>query len=354
MKKILIIFLALATLGVIVIYQQQITTAVLKIFGMEEDKKPVIKGIASLSETNKNVTIKRAADTVWNTAELNEQLAVMDSVSTGFDSTATVKFNLGYLMSIGERSLVVIEDPKQEAANLIEVSFDQGTLEARSIQPAPTTTKGSSTTATVNGNVPVTPGAESPQTTFRIKSNNTVTEVKGATDLAMSVDKVNKKAEIWIKIGEARVRDNKGTVVVIKQNEKKVVSTETIVPEPEPQEEILPPPPEPEPEKVVPKKVKPKKPEKRLTRNDVIRAVARQRKKIDTCYERNRKTAGNGKSLAINLVIRNTGIVSGATILRSNLEDPTVERCVIFWMRALKFPTFDGKPIEETINFAFQ
>jgi len=354
MKKFLIIFLALATLGMVVLYQQQITTAVLKIFGMEEEKKPVIKGIASLSEVSKNVTVKRSANTVWNTAEPNEQLAIMDSVSTGFDSTATVKFNLGYLMSIGERSLVVIEDPKQEAANLIEVSFDQGTLEAKSIQAATKTMGASvSTTATANINTPV--GIETPQTTLRIKSNNTVMEVKGNTDLSMSVDKASKKAEIWIKIGEARVRDNKGTEVIIKQNEKKVLSTEAIEPEPTPppQEEVLAPPPPPEPAKVIPKKVKPKKPEKRLSRNEVIRAVARQRKKIDTCYERNRKSGG-GKSLAVKLVIRNVGAVSAATVLRSNLDDPTVERCVIFWMKAIKFPNFDGPPIEETINFAFQ
>ena len=355
MRKILIILLALATLGVVVAYQQQITTTVLRLFGVEEEKKPVIKGIASLSEASKNVTIKRAASTVWSTAETNEQLAIMDSVSTGFDSTATVKFNIGYLMNIGERSLVVIEDPKQEAANLIEVSFDQGTLQAKRIQTTPEPATDTTTTATANGNNvnPATAGSELPQTMLRIKSNNTVTEVKGDTDLSMSVDKVSKKAEIWIKIGEAKVRDDKGTEVIIKQNEKKIISTEAIEPEPKPEEESLAPPPTPEPEKIVPKKVKPKRPEKRLSRNEVIRAVARQRKKIDTCYERNRKN-GIGKSLAVKLTIKNTGVVTAVTIVRSNLDDPTVERCVTFWMKAIKLPNFEGKPTEETINFAFQ
>lgn len=334
MKKVIIIFLALAVLGMVVIYQQRITTTILKIFGMGEDKTTVVKGIASLNEIYRSVTVKRAADTIWNIAEPNEQLAVMDSVSTGFDSTAMVKFNLGYLIGVGERSLIVIEDPKQEAANLIEVSFDQGTFEAKSTQEA----------ANAAGEI---------HTTLRIKANNTVTEVKGKTELAMSVDKANKKAEIWIKIGEARVRDDKGTEIIIRENEKKTISTDTIVPEFEPIQERIAAPPPPEPEKIVPKKVKPKKLDKRLKRNDIIRAVSFQRKKIDTCYERNRKT-GAGKSLAIRLTIKNTGVVTDAVVLRSNLDDPTVERCVTFWMRAIKFPVFDGAPIEETINFAFQ
>ena len=360
MKKIVIIFIALAALGAFAVYQQQITNKLLQLLGMEEEKK-VIKGIASLNEVNKNVTVKRAADTVWNSAEPNEQLAIMDSVSTGFDSAATVKFDLGYLMNIGERSLVVIEDPKQEAANLIEVSFDQGTLEARSINTSPdssssTTTNANGTSASGAPTITTTssaPGA--PKTMLRIKSNNTVTEVKGETDFSMSVDKATKTAEIWIKIGEAKVRDNKGTEIIIKQNERKKISTDVIVKEPEPKpEEILAPPPEPTPEKVVPKpKPKPKKPERRLSRNEIIKAVARQKKKIDTCYERNRK-AGSGKSLAVRMTIKNAGNVSGADIVRSNLEDPTVERCVIFWVKAIRFPKFDGAPIQETVNFAFQ
>ena len=328
MKRFLIVLLAIAGLAVIVLYQQEITTAVLKILGMEEEKKPVIKGIASLSETNKNVTVKRSTETIWNNAIMNEQLAILDSVSTGFDSTATVKFDLGYLMSLKERSLVVIEDPKQEAANLIEVSFGEGALDAK------TTT-------------------QQPKTTLRIKSYNTVTEVKGEADLSMNVDKVTKMAEIWIRIGEAKVTDDKGTEIIIKQNEKKLISTEALVAEPkvqQPTTEVLK---APELEKVTPKKIKPKKPLKKLTRNDIIRAVARQRKKIDTCYERNRKTA-SGKSLAVTLTIKNTGVVVGATVLRSNLDDAAVERCVTFWMKALKFPKFDGGPIEETVNFAFQ
>ncbi len=334
MKKVIMIFLALAALGVVVIYQQRITTTILNIFGMGEDRTKNVIGIASLNEVYRSVTVKRAADTIWNIAESNEQLAIKDSVSTGFDSTAMVKFNLGYLISVGERSLIVIEDPKQEAANLIEVSFDQGTFEAKSTQEA------------LNS-------AEEPSTTLRIRASNTVTEVKGKTHLAMSVDKANKKAEIWIKIGEARVRDDKGTEIIIRENEKKTIDIDTMVSEPEPLKEQVSAPLIQEPEKVVPKKTKPKKTNRKLKRNDVIKAVALQRKKIDTCYERNRK-AGTGKSLAIRLKIKNTGVVTDAIVLRSNLDDPTVERCVTFWMKAIRFPIFDGAAREETINFAFQ
>jgi hypothetical protein len=54
------------------------------------------------------------------------------------------------------------------------------------------------------------------------------------------------------------------------------------------------------------------------------------------------------------MTIRNTGIVSNAEVVRSNLDDTTVERCVIFWVKAIKFPKFEGKPLQETVNFAFQ
>ena len=332
MKKILIILLVLFSLAAIVLYQQELTAMILKLLGMEEKKEPPIKAIASLSVVNKKVSLKRAAKTEWGNAAPKDPLAIMDSISTDLESTATVKFNLGYLMGIGEKSLVVINDPKLEAASLIELTFDQGTMDAKTTEEA------------------------RPDAMLRIKSNNTTTEVKGKSDLSMSVDKVNKKAEIWMRIGEARVRDKNGTEIIIKQNEKKSFSTEMIEkePEPKPQEVAPPPPPPPAPKKILPKpRPKPKKPEKRLSRNEVIRAVAHQRKKIDTCYERNRKTS-TGKNLAVKITIKNVGVVSNAEVVRSNLDDPTVERCVIFWVKAIKFPKFDGKPTQETVNFAFQ
>ncbi len=333
MKKVLTIILVLLLLAAIVLYQQELTAMIMKLLGMEEKKEAPIKSIASISMVNKKVALKRATTTEWDAAAPQDPLAIMDSISTDLESTATIKFNIGYLMDIGQRSLIVIEDPKFEAASLIELTFDDGSMDAKTTETA------------------------RPDTTLRIKSNNTTTEVKGKSDLSMSVDKANKKAEIWMRIGEARVRDKNGTEIIIRENEKKSFSTELIEkePEPAPQEEIAPPPPPPPaPVKIAPKpKPTPKKPLKTLSRNEIIRAVARQRKKIDTCYERNRR-GSSGKNLAVKMTIKNTGVVSNAEVVRSNMNDPAIERCVIFWVKAIKFPQFDGKPTQETVNFAFQ
>jgi hypothetical protein len=78
-----------------------------------------------------------------------------------------------------------------------------------------------------------------------------------------------------------------------------------------------------------------------------------QKKKIDTCYERKRGSAG-GQRVTVRMIIQNTGIVSRATISNSTLQDPAVERCVLFWVRAIRFPKFDGAPLDERVNFLFQ
>ncbi|MFH1222725.1 MAG: AgmX/PglI C-terminal domain-containing protein [Pseudomonadota bacterium] len=335
MKKLLILLIALILLILFLMYQQPILNRFFSLIGGSMGTR--VQAIAQLSELNKSVTLKRSNDTVWNTAELNQGLAILDSLSTGYDSAATIRFNLGYIMNMGERSLIVIEDPKQEAANLIELNLDQGTLQAKN--------------------------ATSDTTTLKIKSNNTITEVKGKSTFTITVDKATKRAEIWITLGQARVKDKvTGKEIVIKENEKKIFSIENIeqpvepvvppaavVPEVKPGETIAPPP-EPAAAKPV-KKASVRKP-RVLKTNDIAKIVAKQRKKIDACYERSRRTGG--KKLSIKFNIATSGIVTKINIARSDLNDPTVERCVMFWIKTIKFPRFDGAQVEQTVNFVFQ
>lgn len=335
MKKILILVLILILFAGFLFYQQEITSFFLYLVGQGERKAPA-KTIAIMNDSRKNVAVKRANETIWNTAGNKERLAILDSVSTGYDSNAMISFDIGYLVNVGERSLIVIEDPKQEAANLIELSFDRGTIQA------------SNTTAT--------------NATLKIKADKTTTEVKGQSDFSISVDKDTKKAEIWIKIGEAKVTDKEGNQLIVKANEKKTFSIEkAIMLEPE----ALPPPPLPEPvaaeasdakiskDIARPKSIKPKKTAKRLKTNDIARYVNMQKKKIDTCYERKKGSAG-GQRVTVRMIIQNTGMVSRANITSSTLQDPAVERCVLFWVRAIRFPRFDGPPMDERVNFLFQ
>jgi hypothetical protein len=335
MKKIITLIVLILMFLSFIYYQQDITHFFLDLLGKTERKAPK-RSIASVNDYRKNVAIKRSNDTIWNNMVTKERLALMDSVSTGYDSNALIAFDIGYIINVGERSLIVIENPKQEAANLIEINFDRGSLQA------------SNTTAS--------------NATLMIHADKTTTEVKGQSEFSINVDKDTKKAEIWIKIGEAKVRDQEGNEILVKANEKKTFSIEkAIALNPEP---IAPPIVEPLPveapkietqKKILRPKVAtaPKKPVRRLQTNEIARYVNMQKKKIDTCYERKRGSAG-GQRVTVRMIIQNTGIVSRATISNSTLQDPAVERCVLFWVRAIRFPKFDGAPLDERVNFLFQ
>ena len=335
MKKVLALAVALLLFVAFLFYQQQITSYFLYIIGKGSKRTPA-RTVAIIRDNRKNVTIKRSNETIWNTASQKERLALMDSVSTGYDSNALVSFDIGYMINVGERSLIVIESPEKEAANLIEISFDRGSLQASN--------------------------AVANNATLKIKSDKITTEVKGQSDFTMSVDKNTKKAEIWIKIGEAKVKDNQGNQTIVKANERKQFNTERAIQlEPEP---IVMPVPEPTPAEALrpeidTKAVKPKvaavrkTPPRLLRRNEIERYVKAQKKKINTCYEK-KKTAAEGQSVTIRLTIQNSGIVSRASITNTTLQDPAVERCVIFWVKAIRFPKFDGPAVNETVGFLFQ
>ncbi len=332
MKKITVLILALLLFVLFLMYQQEITNFFIHAVGKEAKKAPA-KAIASITDNRKNVTIKRSNETVWDTAKSKERLALMDAVSTGYDSNALVAFDIGYIINVGERSLLVIDNPKQEIANLLELNFDRGTIQVSN---------------TVSND-----------TTLKIRSDSVTTELKGQSDFTLSVDKDTKKAEIWIKIGEAKVSDKNGNQIIVKANERKKFSTDkaiqidteppVVVPTPEPTPEI-----KPEVKKVeVQQPKKPKKVFKRLRRNDVERYVKAQKSKISTCYE-NKKATAEGRSITVRLIIQSTGIVSRASIVDTTLKDPLIERCVLFWMRGIKFPKFEGPPADETVGFLFQ
>ena len=321
MKKALIILLSLCVVAAAYLYQQEIMNFVFKMFG--KNQEPPIKAVAFLNQVNKNVTYKRATSTGWGIGENNLGLALLDSVSTGAYSTASIKFNIGYFFNLDENSLIVIEEPKQAVQNLTEVNFHQGTFQARNDAAT--------------------------DATLLVKSNKITTEVKGKFDFGMSVDKANKKAKVWVRVGQAKVTDDKGNQMVINENESKDFSTEEIeLPKPEIKPEPIP---EPEPAPPAPKPVKKVK-VKGLSKNEIRRIIAKQRQKIDTCYTRSRRTGGGRVTVAV--AINNTGKVAIATVADSTFGNPTLENCVAFWMRAVKFPKFDGEPITDDVDIIFR
>ena len=72
-----------------------------------------------------------------------------------------------------------------------------------------------------------------------------------------------------------------------------------------------------------------------------------------SCYEKKRHSSKGGK-IFIRLVINNRGKVVSASIVSSTISDTSIEQCVLFWIKAIKFPSFKGDAVSETINFVFQ
>ena len=182
-----------------------------------------------------------------------------------------------------------------------------------------------------------------------VRSNKLTTEIKGKFDFGMAVDKKNKTAKVWVKVGQAKVTDDMGNQMFVNENESKDFSTEEIkkqeikpeqIPEPEP---IVPEPPQPPQKKV---KLK------NLTTNEIRRIIASQRQRIDTCYTRRKRPGGGRINIAITIL--NTGKVMKADVASSSFGDPTLENCVAFWMKAVKFPKFDGDPIKDNADIVFR
>ena len=197
MKRVIIILLALCLVAAALLYQQEIVNFAFKLFGKKQEAP--IKPIAFMNEVNKNVTYKRSANTGWGIGENNLGLALFDSVSTGAYSTTLIKFNIGILFNMDENSFVVIEEPKQSTPNLIEVNFHQGSFEAKN--------------------------DVANDSTLVVRSNKLTTEIKGRFDFGMAVDKKNKTAKVWVKIGQAKVSDEMGHVMLVNENESKDFTT---------------------------------------------------------------------------------------------------------------------------------
>lgn len=320
MKKVAVILSLLCIVAIAFLYQQEIINFTFKLLG--KNQEPPIKAIAFLNEVNKNVTYKRSTSTGWGIGENNLGLAVLDSVSTGAYSTASIKFNIGCLFNLEENSLVVIEEPKQPIANLTELDFHQGAFEAKN---------------DVNK-----------EAILLVRSNKVTTEIKGKFDFGMKVDKATNKAKVWVKVGQAKVTDDKGNQLLVKENESQDFSIEEIIiPKPEIQPE-----PKPEPKPVpTPKTIK-KITLKRPTTNEIRRIISNQRQKVDTCYARRRRPGGGRITLAV--TIMNTGQLSKADVTKSTFQDATLESCVAFWMKAISFPKFDGTPIKDNVEIVFR
>ncbi|MBN1114147.1 MAG: AgmX/PglI C-terminal domain-containing protein, partial [Oligoflexia bacterium] len=255
--------------------------------------------------------------------------ALMDSVSTGYDSNAVIKFNTGYFFKLGENSLIVIDEPGAELANLIVLSLDQGIIQGKN--------------------------TEKEDAVVQIKTGEATTELKGRASFGIRVNK-DKSAEVWVQKGSARITKKSGEVLEIEENEHKQFATlgeglhDT--------KYIF---------KDYGTKVKTPAGEYQfaqsgsqrdeladgLSRSVINKYITKNRKKIDICYHKRGNEFRGGK-IVVRLVIEKTGGVISASVTSSTLNNTTIENCVLFWIKAIKFPPFKGEAVAETITYVFE
>jgi hypothetical protein len=328
-KKFIIFGLILAVLLVIFMYSSVITDAVLGLFGKGDDA--VLKPVAVVEQVMEDVKLKRSISTEWNYAKIKKKLGVMDSLATGDSSMSLVKFNNGFDFSLLEKSLVVIEDPKDADPNIVAISLTSGSV---------TLDNGTNGAAVV-----------------RLRSGDKVIEVKGKAAATIKVDKATGKTKVLVRKGQAKVKDTFGNEETVSAGE---TSSFTASPVEAPTPIVAPPPPPPvepaplvQPEPVpVPVVKEEPKPARTLTKDDIYRTLAKHGNKLNACYDK-RIDFVKGRRLLISVTIDNMGKVLAIKTLKSETKDKITDVCLRNAVRKIKFPEFDGKPVTENIHLVF-
>lgn len=317
MKKIIILIVLLGLLAVFLYFQENILDLTLSLF--ERAEKTTEETIAKINQRKKNVRLKRANSTIWNSAEESDRLAKQDSLSTGYDSNAVVQFDMGYFLKLGENSYIVIDKPQND----IDISMDKGFLQAKN------ETKDDST--------------------LRIKTRSSITEVKGKTEFGVRVNK-DDSSEVWVNKGKAKVISNSGEVTEVNKNEQKQFLKKE------------------SPAYIFKDFYFNKKDEKQVydfkdSKNDkenkvlnslvIQQNISKNKKKINSCYLKAKYKYENAAA-SFALTISNTGVVKDVRLVSSKINDTGVQNCAMFWLRSIKFPAYEGEDTNYTVNLEFQ
>lgn len=318
MKKIIILIILLAILAVFLYFQENILDFSLNFF--ERSEKTTAETIAQINQKTKNVRLKRANSTIWNSAEQNDRLAKQDSLSTGYDSNAVVEFDMGYFLKLGENSYIVIDKPQND----IDISMDKGFLQAKN--------------------------EAKEDSILRIKTRSSITEVKGKTEFGVRVNK-DDTSEVWVNKGKAKVTSNSGEVTEVNKNEQKqFLKKET-------------------PAYIFKDFYFDKKNEKQvydfkeadnkddqnkgLNSSIIQQYISKNKKKINSCYLKAKYKYENAAA-SFALTIGNTGVVKDVRLVSSKINDTAVQNCAIFWLRSIKFPAYEGEDTNYTVSLEFQ
>jgi len=333
LKKFLVFGFILAVVLILFMYSGAITDIFLGLFGRGEGV--VLRPVAVIEQVTENVKLKRSVSTEWNYAKIRKKLGVLDSLSTGDRSTSMIKFNNGFNFSLLEKSLVVIEDPKDTDPNVAAISLTSGSF----------TLNNATNTAAV----------------VRLRSGDKVIEVKGKAQASIKVDKATGQTKVLVRKGQAKVRDTFGNEETVSAGETSsfVASpveapTPIITPPPPPPEPKVESIPGPQPELVpMPEPVKEEpKPARTLTKDDIYRTLAKYSNKLNACYDK-RIDFVKGRRLLISVSIENTGRVLAIKTLRSETKDKTTDSCLRNIVQNVKFQEFDGEPITEKVHLVF-
>jgi hypothetical protein len=324
-KKLFIPFLLTVLLAGFILFQQDIFNFVFLMLNKnKEEANAESNAIAQFYEISNIVKLKRSQSTIWNPAEVQQKLATFDAVSTGEKSSTLIEFNSGYFFKLGENSLIAIEQPPQNNSRIVELAMNKGTIQGRN--------------------------TSNDQAKVKIKAGNSVTEVDGKSEFGIRLNDDN-SSEVWVNSGSAFVTDKSGQTITVNQNEhkqfnapenkqqyifKEVVVTEDlrteyVEPDFKSAEDIT----------------------STLSRAQINKIITQNKKKINTCYQKSREKGANA-SININIRISTAGTVESVNITNASTIEDSVAKCVLFWMKSLRFPKFSGdKPVEDNINFVF-
>jgi hypothetical protein len=296
-----------------------------KIIREEETKE--IQEVAKIKNPINNVNIKSKDKTVWFPAEESAKLELNDSVATGINSSSEIVFKEGYLISLGDNSLIEIRMPDESEFTEIELSY--GTL------------------SVVNEN--------EQDARIKIKIGEVVANVGKQSKFQITT--TQDKTELKVEAGEVELKDSLGNKIVVDDKKEKTIKIKDEKFIIEDIEEI--PITITDKEPLIDKKERPKEEEKVIKKysiqtSNLYKAVSEKQEQLSTCYYRMTRPTKETPMVNMEVIVESDGKISDAKIINTNIEEEEIKTCLVFWLKQVDLKQITDKPIKRTINLYFK
>lgn len=294
-KNILLVLLLLFGFSVI-IYHEKIVEGIDQLLSGKDQRQT----IAVIQTLDGRVRVKPANTLRYKNANVRQELKDKDTLTTDADSHVKLSFVSGFEIQVEPNSLIVIENPKQDADGRIQITFLKGEF-----------------------------------TVLKTGSPNQVIVSKDKKFQDLAGRTPQKPVEIDLtptNLIPDRVEDIKVPVLeAVKLDEKKKVLAE----------KKAPPPP-------------PKKPKETLSDDYISQVVLSQKPFFNRCYAQHLRLNPDSRGqIHLAFTINTQGRVSSVSLVQSSLSDPQLEKCTMSVVERCRFKAFDGDPIvvNYPINF---